>query len=187
VVNTQLPVHLKANLGPRQKLIHASTDGVFSGRKGNYSVEDPPDAEDDYGLSKSLAEIVAEPGKTYVIRCSIIGPDPLKERGLLAWFLKQTTEVEGFTNQFWNGITTLEWAKICLELINSDFPASTALLQPASNALSKFELLKMIAAVYSLSTKIVAKPGREPFNRTLIPNLPRRSLKEQLKELRSWG
>src|SRR4051812_28719906 len=48
LVNTQLPVHLKAILRPAQKLIHASTDGVFSGRKGNYSVENSPDADDDY-------------------------------------------------------------------------------------------------------------------------------------------
>jgi dTDP-4-dehydrorhamnose reductase len=186
LVNTQLPIHLKSILGKRQKLIHASTDGVFSGRTGNYHVDDPPDAEDDYGLSKSLSEMVAEPGKAFVIRCSVIGPDPLNQRGLLAWFLHQNTAVEGFTNQRWNGITTLEWAKICRELIKGNLPASVALLQPASTALSKFELLKKIAEVYSVPTNIITKPAREPINRELVANLPTASLEEQLKELRGW-
>jgi dTDP-4-dehydrorhamnose reductase len=186
LVNTQLPIHLKSVIGLTQKLIHASTDGVFSGRKGNYSVEDSPDAEDDYGLSKSLAEIVAERDKAFVIRCSIVGPDPANGRGLMAWLLKQTSEVEGFTNQYWNGITTLEWAKICLQLMNGNLPTSHAIVQPGPTALSKFELLKTIATVYSIPTKITAKPGPEALNRTLVPNLPTASLSEQLKELRSW-
>src|SRR4051812_10972733 len=110
VVNAVLPVQLKTILRSTEKLINASTDGVFSGKKGNYSVEDPPDAEDDYGLSKSLAEIVAEPGKAFVIRCSIIAPPPYNQRGLLAWFKKQTTKVEGFKNNFWKEIPPLEGA-----------------------------------------------------------------------------
>jgi len=186
LVNTQLPIHLKSVIGPAQKLIHASTDGVFSGRKGNYSVEDSPDAEDDYGLSKSLAEIVAERDKAFVIRCSIIGPDPANGRGLMAWLLKQTSEVEGFTNQYWNGITTLEWAKICLKLIYGKLPTSYPILQPGSTTLSKFELLETIARVYSIATKIIAKPGRETLTRTLLPNLQMAFISEQLKELRDW-
>lgn len=186
VVNTQLPCHLKSTLGATQKLVHASTDGVFSGKRGSYSVEDSPDAEDDYGLSKSLGEIVAERGKAFVIRCSVVGPDPHKGRGLLEWFLKQTTEVRGFTDHYWNGITTLEWAKLCFELISSDFATSPALLQPASTTMSKFELLKMIATTYSVSTQVVAKPGPNAVNRTLVPNCPRKPLEQQLKELRRW-
>jgi dTDP-4-dehydrorhamnose reductase len=186
VVNAQLPVHLKSILGTAQKLVHASSDGVFSGKRGNYSIEDSPDAEDDYGLSKSLGEIIAEPRKAFVIRCSIVGPDPNNGRGLLAWLLKQTTEVHGFTNHFWNGITTLEWAKLCVDLINGNFVKSPALLQPASTAVSKFELLELMSAIYPISNKIIAEPGPDAVNRTLIPNFPRPPLDQQLREQRKW-
>jgi dTDP-4-dehydrorhamnose reductase len=186
VVNAQLPVHLKSILGTTQKLVHASTDGVFSGKRGNYSIEDLPDAEDDYGLSKSLGEIVAEPGKAFVIRCSIVGPDPRNCRGLQAWLLNQTAEVQGFIDHYWNGITTLEWAKLLFELINGNLHTYPALLQPASTTVSKFELLNMISSVYSVSNKIVAKSGPNAVNRTLIPNFPRTSLEHQLQEQREW-
>jgi dTDP-4-dehydrorhamnose reductase len=186
VTNTQLPVHLKSVLAPSQKLIHASTDGVFSGTKGNYSVTDSVDAEDDYGLSKSLGEIVAESGKAIVIRCSIIGPDRLKGHGLVTWLLSQTHEADGFTDHFWNGITTLDWAKICFGLITGSLPTATAILQPASTTVSKHELLNIIARTYSRPMKVIAKSGPEPINRTLIPNLTRPSLEQQLLELRDW-
>jgi dTDP-4-dehydrorhamnose reductase len=186
VVNTQLPIQLKSILTPTQKLIHASTDGVFSGARGNYTVDDSPDAEDDYGISKAVSEIVAEPDKAFVIRCSIVGPDPLKSRGLLAWFMKQTTEVQGFTDHYWNGITTLDWAKICLDAINGNMRERTALLQPGSTTISKFELLKTIAAAYSPAKKIIPKKGPNAVNRTLVPNLPRPVLEQQIKELRDW-
>jgi dTDP-4-dehydrorhamnose reductase len=186
LVNTQLPLHLRLKLRPSQRMIHASTDGVFSGKTGNYSVSDFPDAQDDYGLSKSIAEVIAESEKCIVLRCSIIGPDQAKGRGLMSWFLQQTTSVEGFTNQLWNGITTLEWAKICFELIEGKLPLTPSILQPASTIVSKFDLLKLISAVYSHPTEVIPKRSSEAINRTLLPNLFRDSLDHQLKELRAW-
>lgn len=186
LVNTQLPIHLKLTLRPSQRLIHASTDGVFSGKAGAHKVGQSPDAEDDYGLSKALAEIIAESEKSIVIRCSIIGPDQAKKRGLMSWFLEHVDPVEGFTNQHWNGITTLEWAKICFELVSGKLQLSPAILQPASTAVSKFELLKRIASSYSLPTQVLPKLSPNAIDRTLIPNLSRPELDQQLKELRSW-
>src|SRR5688572_12817414 len=116
--NSLFPLHLKKRMHPNQRLIHASTDCIFSGRAGNYSVDAEPDPEDDYGLSKLLGECVAEAGRAYVLRASIIGLEQEGHAGLMAWFLRQEGPVNGFTNHFWNGITTLEWSKVCLEVMH---------------------------------------------------------------------
>lgn len=92
------------------KLIHISTDCVFSGEKGNYSDNDFCDANDIYGRSKALGEVITN--KDLTIRTSIIGPE-LKQNGegLFHWFMSQHGQVYGFKNAIWSGVTTLELAK----------------------------------------------------------------------------
>ena len=93
------------------KLIHISTDCVFSGNKGHYSEADTPDATSVYGRSKALGELNNEHDLT--LRTSIVGPE-LKENGegLFHWFMKSKGEVKGYTETYWGGVTTLALAKV---------------------------------------------------------------------------
>ncbi len=102
------------------KIIHISTDGVFSGRRGPYKESDPHDCEDIYGKTKSLGEVVAD--GVLNIRTSIIGPSPHKRKGLFEWFFAQEAgaQIDGYTNHIWNGVTTLEFAELCKYIIQEN-------------------------------------------------------------------
>ena len=92
------------------KLIHISTDCVFSGKRGNYTEDDFRDADDVYGRSKALGEVIND--KDLTIRTSIIGPELKKNgEGLFHWFMNQHGEINGFKTAIWGGVTTLELAK----------------------------------------------------------------------------
>ncbi|MDX1950658.1 MAG: sugar nucleotide-binding protein [Verrucomicrobiota bacterium] len=185
--NTLLPIHLKSFLTSGQRLIHASTDCVFSGKRGRYQVDDTRDAEDAYGLSKLLGEVIAERGVCQIIRTSIIGPETGTGSGLMGWFLSQSRPVNGYTNHFWNGITTLQWAKICGGIIDGSLIPAKGILQLASDRpVSKQELLKIIAAVWPHSISINAMEAPERIDRTLEPDLACPSIEEQMVELRQW-
>ena len=99
------------------KIIHPSTDCVFSGdQEAPYIENDIPDATDIYGRSKAMGE---SPGAMN-IRASIIGPEIHTQRSLLEWYLGQQGRVNGYTNHYWNGITTLQWAKTALQIMESE-------------------------------------------------------------------
>lgn len=145
-VNSLLP-HQLAKFIERQhgKLIHISTDCVFSGLKGEYTEDDFPDGTSVYAQSKQLGEIISN--KHLTIRTSIIGPE-MKEDGigLFLWFMKQTGKIKGYKNVFWNGVTTLELAKATEELITHQI---TGLYQLGSEQkISKYSLLKLIQDVF---------------------------------------
>ncbi|MGG1518505.1 SDR family oxidoreductase [Paenibacillus oryzisoli] len=110
-VNSLLP-HLLAEYGQLFgfRLIHISTDCVFSGSRGDYTEWDTADALSVYGKTKSLGEVAAPHALT--IRTSIIGPE-LKPGGigLFHWFMQQKGDIQGYSQVFWNGVTTLELAK----------------------------------------------------------------------------
>ena len=111
LINAYFP-HLLKRLSDEvgAKLIHISTDCVFSGKKGNYTEDDFRDADDVYGRSKALGEIIND--KDLTIRTSIIGPE-LKNNGegLFHWFMHQSGKIRGFRTAVWGGVTTLELAK----------------------------------------------------------------------------
>lgn len=92
------------------KLIHISTDCVFSGEKGNYTETDETDGKDIYAKTKALGEVINSNHLT--LRTSIIGPELKKNgEGLFHWFMQQSGSVYGYTNAIWSGVTTLELAK----------------------------------------------------------------------------
>lgn len=97
------------------RLVHVSTDCVFSGDKGGYLESDFPDARDLYGRSKLLGE-VAYPN-SITLRTSIIGPEVQSQHGLVAWFLGQTGSVNGFTNAIFSGLTTDELTKVVVKYV----------------------------------------------------------------------
>lgn len=124
------------------KLIHITTDCVFSGKKGNYVENDFRDADSYYGRSKAIGEV--NNNRTLTFRTSIIGPDENENGiGLFKWFTKQEGKIKGYSNVFWSGVTTLELAKA----IEASFKTNlTGLYHLVNNEkISKYELLKLFA------------------------------------------
>lgn len=187
LVNSQLPAHLKCAVRRNQRVIHASSDGVFSGRTGNYGIDAHRDATDDYGFSKILGEVIAETNKATVIRTSIIGPGGAKGGGLINWLLKQRGPIDGFTNHHWNGITTLEWAKVCYGVMTGSLTSIHGVLQPTSaEAVTKYQILKLVAHLWNHPVEVNPSKAPVSLNRTLTPEPMRGSLLQQLQELKRW-
>jgi dTDP-4-dehydrorhamnose reductase len=166
-INAYFP-HFLSSIAAKKKirLIHISTDCVFSGRKGGYKDNDIKDAQDIYGMSKALGELINENDLT--IRTSIIGPE-LKQsgEGLLHWFLNQEGMIYGYTEAFWSGITTLQLAKVIEQSIDNNL---TGLLQISNGVkISKFDLLRIFKKVWNKNIIINPIPGKE-VDKSLIPS-----------------
>ena len=147
------------------KLIHISTDCVFSGKKGNYSEKDISDAEDLYGKSKYIGELNNKTSLT--IRTSIIGHEIDTKLSLLEWFLSQTDEIEGYRKAIFSGLTTLELSNVISKIIKNH-PNLVGLYNVASEPISKYELLNLIAEIYSKEIKITPVDNPE-IDRSLNP------------------
>lgn len=145
------------------RLIQISTDCVFNGSKGNYSEGDLGDANDVYGLTKYLGEINGPNALT--IRTSCIGPEISSHSGLLEWFLAQKTEVQGFVNAMYSGLTTDELANVLSNFIFPN-PDLQGLFHVSSNPISKYDLLDKIANRFN---KVITIRRSEEFviDRTL--------------------
>lgn len=128
------------------KLIHISTDCVFSGKNGKYTEKSFKDATDIYGLSKSLGEI--NDASNLTIRTSIIGPEiKQKGEGLFHWFMNQRGPIYGYKSNIWSGVTTLELAQFIDWVIENPL---TGLCHLTNNdSISKFDLLHLFNAIYS--------------------------------------
>jgi dTDP-4-dehydrorhamnose reductase len=152
-INSLLPHRLAetaAEWGGR--IIHFSTDCVFSGRKGMYTEDDPSDAGDLYGRSKFLGEVEAHNAVT--LRTSIIGRELAAHRSLLDWFLSRNgTTVRGFRRVIYSGITTNEMASVVARII-SDCPRLHGRFHVTSEPISKYELLSLIRRAYDLDITI---------------------------------
>ena len=201
LVNAQFP-HLLATIleGTRTRVVQIATDGVFSGRKGSYDEQDSHDAEDLYGRTKSLGEV---PSPSFLhIRCSIVGPDSKRRRGLLEWLLSQRegAEVPGFTHHRWSGVTTLQFAELCYRVVsrNGLFDRLTGVSRVhhfiANGTCSKNDLLQTMNRVYGANLRIqpVVAPG-PPVDRSLTSRFDAlsdcygtSSLEAALEALRSW-
>lgn len=120
------------------RLVHLSTDCIFSGKKGNYQENDPSDAEDLYGKTKYLGEV--HESNCLTIRTSIIGRELSRHKSLLDWFLAQTGKVKGFKNAIYTGFTTLEMSRI-IEKMLLEYPNASGVYQVSSDPISKYELL----------------------------------------------
>jgi dTDP-4-dehydrorhamnose reductase len=135
------------------RLVHMSTDCVFSGRRGNYTESDTPDAEDIYGRSKLLGEVTEFPAIT--MRTSIIGRELSRKTGLLEWFLAQTAPIKGFRKAIFSGFTTLEMSRI-VEHVLTSVPPRHGLYHVSSAPINKHDLLLLIRDKLGLHTKIIA-------------------------------
>ncbi|MET8258883.1 SDR family oxidoreductase [Micromonospora sp. NPDC005553] len=127
------------------RLIHVSTDCVFSGRRGGYVEDDLPDPPDLYGRSKLLGE--ARGVSALTLRTSIIGHELVTNRSLVDWFLSQRGQVRGFTRAIYSGVTTVEFARLLRTVILPQ-AGLTGLYHVAAEPISKYDLLRLIAEVY---------------------------------------
>jgi len=152
-INSLFPHRLATHLeGSNTRLIHISTDCVFSGEKGNYTESDFSDAKDLYGKSKFLGELVNYKN-SITLRTSIIGPELKGKMSLLEWFLSQKESVNGYVNAIYSGLTTTELIKIIATYIvpeNDNY----GLYHVSSNPISKYDLLVEIAREFNFDINI---------------------------------
>lgn len=147
------------------KLIHISTDCVFSGEKGGHTELDEPDGTSVYAKSKALGEVTEAPHLT--IRTSIIGPEIRQHGiGLMHWFLQQKGEISGYSQAFWNGVTTLELAH-CIHHVIEEEPVSGLLHITAPEPISKYELLKLFQLIFQKEDVTIFEDDTVKMNRTL--------------------
>lgn len=146
------------------KVIQIATDCVYSGKQGQYAEDALHDALDVYGKTKSLGEVRS---KAYLnIRSSIIGPEPHHQAFLLEWFLKQPagSTLNGFSHHLWNGVTTLQFAQLCMAIVREDkFPflneiASVHHFVP-NETVTKYQLLCMFKEVFEKDFTIKEQQG----------------------------
>lgn len=146
LLNSYLPHFLaKSTENMLTKIVHISTDCVFSGRKGNYEEKDLPDGITFYDRSKALGDLIDS--KNITLRTSIIGPD-LNENGigLFNWFMHQSGVVKGFTKAIWSGQTTLQLAKTIEQSLQQNVHGLHHVVPETS--ISKCDLLRIFNRVF---------------------------------------
>lgn len=192
MANAILPLGLVEHLRESQTLVHPSTDCVFDGTKGSpYTISETPNAVDAYGWSKRLGETAVSGRKnTLLLRVSIIGPDNNSSgKGLLNWFTsnKEGCRLNGFTNHYWNGITTLEWCKRLEEMLKGlDKEVYHFCQLGTKESYTKFEMLELFQEVYNTGFDISKSENQPAVDRRLNPTCSSKSLKQQLIELKEF-
>lgn len=151
------------------RLIHITTDCVYSGSRGWYVESDPHDALDAYGKSKSLGECASQ---AMVLRTSIIGEEIHKNVSLLAWAKSRRGQrVQGFTTHLWNGVTTRKYAEICDRIVSEGLYERGLFHIHAADDVSKCEMLSYFNEKYHLDLDI--EPVSPPLcDRTLRSEKP---------------
>jgi dTDP-4-dehydrorhamnose reductase len=147
------------------RLIQISSDGVFSGKKqGSYTEDDPPDADDVYGISKLLGEIT-EP-HAITLRTSIIGHELQSRAGLLEWFLSQQGRCSCYTQAIFSGFPTTVLAGLIRDVVIPR-PNLNGIYHVATRPISKFDLLQLVAKRYGKSIELIPDDRAAP-NRSLV-------------------
>lgn len=152
-INAMLPhrlARLCALSGAR--LIHISTDCVFSGRRGGYLESDVSDAEDLYGKSKYIGELHDVPN-AITLRTSIIGHELNSNHSLVDWFLSQEGGTRGFSKAIFSGLPTAELARVTKDFV-LPHPELNGLYHVSAEPIAKLDLLTLIASQYSKSIEI---------------------------------
>jgi dTDP-4-dehydrorhamnose reductase len=187
-VNSLLP-HRLAEYGDELgfRLVHISTDCVFTGLAGSYRESSLQDGTSVYAKTKSLGEVVSPNHLT--IRTSIIGPELKRDGiGLLHWFLTREGPVEGYSHVFWNGVTTLELARFILWSLGR--PIHGLVHLAAERKVSKHELLLLMKQAFA--KEIDVTPSAEQRNDKSLINTRGdcgykvSSYEEMLMELAGW-
>lgn len=156
-LNSYLPHRLADLLSTSHtKLIHISTDCVFSGYTGPYTEQSPTDGTSWYDRTKALGEVIDDKNLTF--RMSIIGPDRNENGiGLFHWFMKQKSQIKGYTNAIWTGVTTLTLAKAIQQAIEEDLCGLYHLVN--HHSISKYELCQLFNRTFRNDSILV-----EPYH-----------------------
>jgi dTDP-4-dehydrorhamnose reductase len=185
-VNSVFPWELSAYCYAKGiKLIHITTDCVFSGKTGKYDENAFHDCIDVYGKSKSLGE----PKNAMVLRTSIIGEELHEKVSLVEWLKSQKKgRVNGYTNHLWSGVTTKQFSKICEKIIIENL-YEEGIFHTFSNIISKCELLCLLNKKFNLDIEICSVEAILSVDRSLstIKDLNSKlqisSIQEQIKEM----
>ena len=171
------------------KCFHITTDCVYSGKKGKYTEADYFDAEDVYGLSKNAGEN----SECMVLRTSIIGEESGQNRSLLEWAKSQAgKEVNGFTNHFWNGVTTVYLAEIIENILKKELYKTGLFHIHSPNTVNKFELLQIFDSAYNLGLRINSIIAKDSVDRSmssiyeLTSKVCTKELQLQVKEMENF-
>lgn len=172
----------------KTKVISISTDCVFSGKRGGYTENDFKDGEGFYATSKALGEI--NNPKDLTIRTSIIGPELNKEGiGLFHWFMQQKVEVNGYSQAFWSGITTIELAKVIHKAIEQN--VAGLIVVAGEKKIDKFSLLKLFNTIFRNDALIVLENSKYKVDKSMYSSrtdfdykVP--SYKEMIVEMKNW-
>lgn len=181
-INSVLP-HVLNAWGRRNgaRVIHFSTDCVFSGKTGPYTEADIPDAEDLYGRSKLLGELYSAPGIT--LRSSIIGHEISHRTELVEWLISQRGgRIKGFSEVIYSGVTTNYMAYLVDNIIQANVELS-GLYQFGSEPISKYELLSKLNSALNLGIAI-DKDASKKSDKSLAGNRLYETLKNTEKP--SW-
>lgn len=190
--NSYFPHFLESVVkGTSTKIIHISTDCVFNGKKGGYTEKDLKDGYGYYAQSKALGEV--ENDKDLTIRTSIIGPE-LNQNGigLFHWFMTQPedSQLKGFSQAYWSGITTIELAKVIDEVLSSQ--NVSGLLQVAGKEkIDKYSLLNIFNEVFRDNKIAIISDDSYKVDKSLMSiredfNYNAPSYKEMLLEMKEW-
>jgi dTDP-4-dehydrorhamnose reductase len=169
------------------QIINISSDGVFKGDKGSYSENDPPDSENDYGISK----FIGENNLNTNIRTSIIGEEIYNKKNFLEWLiLNKNKEVNGYTNHLWNGVTCLELCKLIEHIViyNEFWLGTKHVFSPQT--LNKLELIKLINSIFKLN--LTVNPSIDEFDcnrelKTKFKPLITTSIRNQIEEIKAFN
>jgi dTDP-4-dehydrorhamnose reductase len=169
MVNSVFPARLAAESDARgQRVVQIATDCVFSGTQGAYDESAPHDPVDVYGKTKSLGETPA--GNVTHLRCSIIGPElSSPPSSLLGWILSAPRggELSGYTDHFWNGVTTLQFARLCAAIVGGATVPRVQHVVPG-DSVSKADLLQIVLSSFHRDdVRVRPGPGPSSVDRTL--------------------
>jgi dTDP-4-dehydrorhamnose reductase len=173
-VNSTFPNRLAAAADRNSRLIHITTDGVFSGRNAPYDEKAPHDAAGVYSRSKSLGEPSSP--NCINLRSSIIGPEKPPAKSLLGVMLSHPpgTVITGYTNHRWNGVTTLHLARLCAGVIQGDHDHLPSVLHVVpGDSVNRAELISLCLLAFGRNDLTVeTRPALEPLDRTLRTTHP---------------
>jgi dTDP-4-dehydrorhamnose reductase len=151
-INALLPHRLARICGvTNARLIHISTDCVFSGRKGGYVETDEPDAQDLYGRSKLLGEV--DYPHAITLRTSMIGHEIRTAHSLVEWFLAQQGRVKGYTRAIFSGLPACELARVLRDHVMPR-PELRGVYHVAADPIAKFDLLQLLNHEYGKGLSI---------------------------------
>tara|TARA_B100001029_G_scaffold70879_1_gene57694 strand:+ start:22239 stop:23108 length:870 start_codon:yes stop_codon:yes gene_type:complete len=152
-INEELPHRINEwTTENEKKLIHFSTDCVFSGTKGNYLDNDTPNAEDLYGVTKGKGELNND--KALTIRCSTIGREIYNHTELFEWlYSMKNKHIEGYSDVIYSGVTTLWMGKVILQILKKNIGLS-GIYNISSEPISKYHLLLKLSEAFKLNINI---------------------------------